>query len=169
MQIDCPAQAVTFREVPQGGFCALAEAGRTFVGIKIIQQDYSGRPFSSCAVIWPSSPDPASPSWLVPGDTLETRSVLYWPDAILHPDMAAVAIAPADGIALQAGMLVLCQGKLFVAVPGIRGAVNLVDVQDGEVALRLPAAAGVTFDAWKVSVPGADGRETICRWPLPTA
>jgi hypothetical protein len=167
MKIDCTAQAVTFHEVPQGGFCAFAEAGVTHVGIKIVQQDYSGRPFASCAVIWPGPPDPASPSWLVSGETLDQRSVLYWADAILHPDMGASAMAPVDGVKQKSGMLVLCQARLFICVPGIRGALNLVDVREGEAALRLPGGAAVTFDAWKVSVPGPEGRETICRWPRP--
>jgi hypothetical protein len=164
MQIECAARAVAFRDVPQGGLCAFAEGAITYVGIKVVQQDYSGRPFSSCAVLWPAMA-PTSPSALVPGDALETRSVLHWPDAILQPDMAARSIQSADGIALQPGMLVLCEAKLFVAVPGLRGVVSLIDVQDGEVALRLPSAAGVTFDAWRITVPGSEGRETICRWP----
>ena len=165
MQLECTAQAVAFRDVPQGGTCAFAEAGKTYVGIKIAQQDYSGRPFSSCAVFWPGPPDSTNPSALVSGDTLEGRSLLYWPDALIHPTMAASTIAPADGIALHAGMLVLCEGKLFLAIPGMRGAINLVNVQDGEVALSLPGGAGVTFFSWILSVPGVGGREVICHWP----
>jgi hypothetical protein len=168
MQIDCAARAVTFHDVPQGGLCAFAEGGTTFVGIKVVQQDYSGRPFSSCAVIWPGSNVPNCPSALVPSDSINSHSVLYWPDAILHPEMAARWVASADGAALHAGMIVLCEAKLYVAVPGLRGIVTLIDVQDGEIALKLPSATGVAFDAWRISVPGADGRETICHWPLST-
>ena len=105
MQIECTAQAVTFRDVPQGGLCAFAEGGTTYVGIKIVQQDYSGRPFSSCAVIWPGAPDPNNPSALVSGETLEGRSVLYWPDAVLHPAMAAVSLVWLSPLAPKSRML----------------------------------------------------------------
>jgi hypothetical protein len=167
MEIECTAKATTFRDVPQGGCCAFTEGGRTVLAIKIVQHDYSGRPFASCAVIWPGLPDPNQPSAIMPGEALGDRAMVHYPDASIRPSMAAETVATADGAPRGAGQIVLSDGKLFIAVPGARGVLSLVDIAEGEVALRLPANAAATFDAWTVSVPGPDGRETVARFPAP--
>ena len=168
MQLSHSGTVVQFNDIPPGGCCIFRVAETSHLGIKVTKEE-KGRTHTWAAALAPGHPDVDGMPGLYAAQLARIHPALHLPKATISPVLKLGSVHAGIVNKRHAGMLVLCDNLLLMAVHWDQSTIAYVDVHTGAFYPQIPDGNVVWFSGWKILHPGPDEHELLASFPSSSA